>query len=128
MTHAEASDAAKQAIMLLALSRDFDGLARKLRSKNPHVRLFTIDAILHASRTRALAGGQMQFSADNPFDLHGVRLLIPLLEDADPGVRHRAEVALTSVENGPRGGREHDEAARALETYRTRTSSARENS
>lgn len=122
--YAPPSDAFKQGIVLLALSRNFDGLAANLRSKNPYIRVFAIDAVLQASQIRSLGGGQMQFSADHPFDPRGVRLLIPLLDDGDAAVRKRAEAALTSVANGSRAGQVHDEAARALEAYRMRASSA----
>jgi len=117
-THAPPSDAIKQAIVLLAMSRNFDGLAVQLRSKNPHVRVFTIDAVVQASQIRSLGGGQMELSADNPFDPRGVGLLIPLLDDGDAAVRKRADAALTSIANSPRGGHMHAEVARALEAYR----------
>ncbi len=122
-THAPPSDAIKQAIVLLALSRNFDGLAAQLRSKNPHVRVFAIDAVLQASQIRSLGGGQRHFSSDAPFDPRGVRLLIPLLDDGDAGVRKRVEVALTSIRNSSHGG-VRDEVGRALEAYRARAASA----
>mgnify|MGYP000507024882 CR=1 FL=1 len=46
------------------------------------------------------------------------------LDDGDAAVRKRAEAALTSVANRSRAGQVHDEAARALEAYRMRASSA----
>jgi len=122
-TYAPPSDAFKQGIILLAMSRNFDGLAANLRSKNPHIRVFAIDAVLQASQMRSLGAGRMEFSAAHPFDPRGVRLLIPLLDDRDAAVRKRADAALTSVANGVRGGHEYDEAVRALEAYRMRTSS-----
>lgn len=120
VTHPPASEVEKKAIMLLGMSGDFDGLAKRLRSKNPHVRTFTVDAVLFASQVRPAGGGQMHFSATAQVDTRAVRLLIPLLDDQDGQVRLAAEKALASLEDRSRssGGGAGAEAARALAAHR----------
>lgn len=109
---APASEAAKKEIMLLAASCNYDGLARHLRSKNPHIRSFTAEALLFAGHTRSLGGNEFQMSADTPLDARAVQLLIPLLKDSDPKVRQSTEQALRSLDRNP-------EVERALADYRS---------
>ena len=125
VSHAPPSDSVKQAIVLMGATGDFDGLARKLRSRNPHVRAYTVDAVRFASQTRVTADGGRVFSDTTSVNPRALRLLVPLLDDGDANVRRLAEQALESLkERAPAGGAAHEEAVRALEAYRARTSSA----
>src|SRR5688572_2955790 len=108
---APASEKSKQAIMLLGMSCDYDGLAKNLKSKNPHVRAFTVEAVLFAGRTRGLGGNELQFRQDTALDARAVQLLIPLLKDDDQKVR-------TAAANGLESAGHDASAARALEKYR----------
>lgn len=104
------SDDVKKAIMLNAVSCDYDGLAKRLKSKNPHFRAFTVEAVLFAGRTRSLGGNEFQVSSDASLDARAVRLLMPLLKDSDQKVREKAEQALESV-------KDNADLARALDEY-----------
>lgn len=100
----------KSVIMLLGVSRNYSGLARSLKSKNPHVRAFTVGAVLFAGHTRSLGGNKIRMSKDFPIDARAVQLLIPLLKDSDQQVREATERALKSV-------KDNADVARALEEY-----------
>ena len=115
-TFAPPSDATKSEIMLLAASCNYEGLARHVKSKNPHVRSFMIEALLFAGRTRSLGSNEFQMSEGGPFDDRAARLLIPLLKDSDPKVRQSTERALASL------GSRNAEVAQALEDYRASSS------
>lgn len=91
------SEKTKQAIMLFGVSCNYGGLAKNLKSKNPHVRAFTVEAVLFAGRTRDLGGRELQFRQDTALDPRAVQLLIPLLKDDDQKVRKAAENALESA-------------------------------
>lgn len=101
------SESDKEAISFLSVMRDFNGLARNLKSKNPHVRAFTVAAVSHAGFASAF---DKYNSLDAPKDDRAVRLLIPMLKDRDEEVRKLAAMNLESETK-------RADVARALQEY-----------
>lgn len=103
------SESDKQAIFLLGTMGDFNGLAKSLKSRNPHVRAFTVQAVGFAGQTSPLGEDEIR-RFDAPKDDRAVQLLIPLLKDSDEEVRRAAAFWLeTETKNA--------DVARALEEY-----------
>jgi HEAT repeat protein len=73
------------------MMRDFNGLAKSLKSKNPHVRAFTVGVVRYVGWRIAFDKHE---TLDAPIDNRSVQLLIPMLKDRDEEVRKAAAESL----------------------------------
>ena len=98
-------------ITMLGVTGNFSGLAKFLKSKNPHIRKFAVIAVSIAAQTQHTGGDSFQFNSGFKPDQRAAKLLIPMLKDNAPNVIKAVEDALDSLRADP-------DAKRALEEFR----------
>ncbi len=90
------SEDVTKGLTLLGAVGNFDGLAKMLKSKNPHLRAAIAIPASLAGQSRSLGGGGYRIERSTPMDPRALQLFATMLDDDDERVRGAAENALAS--------------------------------